>query len=185
MRTVTAGLFHSVDGVVEAPNEWQFDSFDEDLGAELTGVVKRTDTVILGRVGYEQWSEYWPNATADQGFGDFINAVPKHVASRTLTGPLEWRNASLIDGDLEAFVAGLKRQDGGEISVMASISLVRQLLFAGLLDALTLITHPVVVGRGRHLFEPGDPVTRLELLDAHTTSRGNVVSRYALRADRG
>jgi dihydrofolate reductase len=183
MRTVTAGLFASVDGVVEAPNRWQFDSFDDELGEELTGVLQRTDTVLLGRVGYEEWSRYWPTASADEGFADFINAVPKHVASRTLSGPLEWRNAALIDGDLERFVADLKNTEGGEIAVMGGISLVRQLLFAGLLDALTLIVHPVVAGAGRHLFEPGDAVTRLTLLGSRTTSRGNIVSRYGVRAD--
>jgi dihydrofolate reductase len=181
MRAVTAGLFSSVDGVVEAPNRWQFDSFDEELGEELGAVLQRTDTVLLGRVGYEEWSGYWPTGDADQGFADFINGVPKHVASHTLSGPLDWRNASLIEGDLEEFVARLKNTDGGEIAVMGGISLVRQLLFAGLLDALTLIVHPVVAGAGRHLFEPGDPVTRLTLQGARTTSRGNVITRYALR----
>ena len=183
MRFVTAGLFASVDGVVEAPNRWQFDSFDDELGEELGEILQRTDTVLLGRVGYEEWSRYWPGASADQGFAHFINTVPKHVASRTLSGPLEWRNAVLIDGDLEAFVAELKNTEGGEIAVMGGISLVRQLLFAGLLDSLTLIVHPVVAGQGRHLFEPADPVTRLTLLDSRTTSRGNVVSRYTRRAD--
>lgn len=183
MRKVTAGLFHSVDGVVEAPNLWQFDAFDDDLGSALEAVQSRVDTVLLGRVGYQEWSSYWPNADADVSFKDFINGVPKHVASRTLTGDLEWQNATLIDGSLEDFVAELKNSDGGEISVMASISLVRQLLFAGLLDELTLLTHPVVAGAGRHLFEPADPITRLELTDSKQTSKGNIIQTYRRRAD--
>jgi len=181
MRNVTAGLFCSVDGVVEAPNLWQFDSFDEEVGAELTGMVSRTDTVLLGRVGYQEWAGYWPNA--DDDFGSFINPVEKFVASRTLTGDLEWQNAKLMDGTLEDFVAALKETEGGEISVCGSISVVRQLLFAGLLDTLTLIVHPVIAGSGRHLFEPRDPVTRLTPQGSNNTSKGNVILNYGLRSE--
>lgn len=181
MRKVTAGLFHALDGVVEAPNLFQFDSFDDDLGVLLGGVQQRVTDVLLGRVGYEQWAGYWPSAQVDDDFASFINAVPKHVASETLSGPLDWSNARLIDGDLLDFVRQLKAGEGGEIAAMGGISLVRQLLFAGLLDELVLITHPVVAGSGRHLFEPGDPVTRLELLRSQHTAKGNVVSTYGLR----
>ena len=181
MRKVTAGLFHSVDGVVEAPNLFQFDSFDGDLGAMLTQVLGRVDTVLMGRVGYQEWAGYWPSAQVDDDFARFINGVPKHVASETLKGPLAWNNARLIEGDLLDFVRGLKAGEGGEISAMGGISLVRQLLFAGLLDELTLITHPVVAASGRRLFEPGDPVTRLELVSSQQTQKGNVVSCYRLR----
>lgn len=145
----------------------------------LGETLQNTDTVIMGRVGYEEWAGYWPTATADEGFGDFINAVPKHVASRTLTGPLAWSNASLIAGELDPFVRDLKQQPGGEIAVMASISVVRHLFLAGLLDELTLITHPVIAGAGRrHLFQPGDPVTRLTLIRELRTGKGNVVTTY-------
>lgn len=179
MRKVTAGLFHSVDGVVEAPYLWQFDSFDDELGSMLGDIMGRTDTVILGRAGYDEWASYWPNAKTDEGFATFINAVPKFVASRTKTGKLDWQNSTLIKGDLEAFVRDLKVGDGQEIAVMSSISLVRQLLFAGLLDELTLITHPVIAGKGRHLFEATDPTTRLVLTNCVRTSKGNVVTTYA------
>ena len=180
MRKVSAGLFHSIDGVVEAPYKFQFDSFDDELGTMLTGIMQQVATVVLGRVGYQEWASYWPNATADGDFADFINSVPKHVASRTLRGPLAWQNSSLIEGDLFDFVKQLKASEGGEIAVMASISLVRQLLFAGLMDELTLITHPVISGEGRHLFEPSDPTTRLALKRSSTTSKGNIVQTYGL-----
>lgn len=138
------------------------------------------DTVILGRVGYEEWAGYWPNAEADQEFAGFINNVPKHVASRTLKGKLGWQNSRLIAGDLEDFVRELKSRQGGDIAVMSSISLVRQLFLAGLIDELMLITHPVIAGSGRrHLFAPDDPVTRLVLKDSVRTSKGNVVSTYS------
>lgn len=185
MRKLTAGLFHSVDGVAEAPDQFQFDSFDEELGMMLGGVMERVDTVLLGRVGYQDWAGYWPTAGQDGDFATFINTVPKFVASRTLKpADLNWSNSSLIDGDLHDFVRDLKNRDGGEISVMGGMSLVRELFLVGLLDELTLITHPVISGAGRrHLFQPDDPTTRLELTALERTSKGNVVQTYALRAD--
>ncbi|MGY3319432.1 dihydrofolate reductase family protein [Arthrobacter sp. TE12232] len=183
MRKVTAGLFCSVDGVVEDPFLWQFDSFDAELGAGMGEMMGRIDTGLLGRVGYQQWASYWPNAESDADFGGFINKLPKFVASRTLTGELEWQNSRLIEGQLEDFVAGLKNSDGGEIGVFSSISLVRQLLFAGLLDTLMLIVHPVVAGSGRRLFNDGDPLTRLVLQQSQETSKGNMILSYGVRGD--
>jgi dihydrofolate reductase len=180
MRKVTAGLFHSVDGVVSEPHLWQFDSFDDELGQGMEGMMQRVDTVLLGRVSYQEWAAYWPTAPVDQDFAGFINPVEKFVASRTLKEPLEWQNSHLIEGPLEAFVGGLKERDGGDIAVSGSISVVRQLLFAGLLDELMLMTHPVVAGSGKHLFQDGDPVTRLSLKDEYRTSKGNVISTYTL-----
>lgn len=183
MRKVTAGLFHSVDGVVQDPFKFQFDSFDEDLGKGLNKMINTVDTVVLGRVSYQEWASYWPNATQDDEFAAFINPVEKFVASRTLSEPLEWQNSHLINSPLEQFVTELKNRDGGEIAVCGSISLVRQLLFAGILDELTLMTHPVIAGTGRRLFEDGDPLNRLDLEDQYATSKGNVVSTYSLRKD--
>ena len=181
MRKVTAGLFCSVDGVVEDPFLWQFDSFDEELGAGMNEMMGRIDTGLLGRVGYQQWADYWPNAERDTDFAGFINPLPKFVASRTLTGELSWQNSHLIGSPLEDFVADLKNGDGGEIGIFSSISLVQQLLFAGLLDTLMLIVHPVIAGSGRRLFNDGDPLTRLELQSSQQTSKGNMILSYGLR----
>lgn len=183
MRTVTASLFCSVDGVVQSPHLWQLDAFDDELGAAMDGMIERTDTVLLGRVSYQEWAGYWPHQGADaDDFADFISPVEKHVASRTLSGQLEWRGARLLDGDLLDAVASLKEADGGQIAVCGSISIVRQLLFAGLLDSLTLMVHPVVAGAGRHLFEPVDPVTQLTLEESTRTSKGNAILTYRLRS---
>jgi dihydrofolate reductase len=169
--------------VVQDPFKFQFDSFDEDLGKGLTKMITTVDTVVLGRVSYQEWAQYWPNATQDDDFAKFINPVEKFVASRTLAEPLEWENSHLIDGDVEQFVTDLKNRDGGEIAVCGSISLVRQLLFSGVLDELTLMTHPVIAGSGRRLFEDGDPQNRLVLEDQYSTSKGNVVTTYSVRKD--
>lgn len=182
MRKVTAALFSSVDGVVENPGEWQFDHFDQDMGALMMTALAPQETVLLGRVTYEQWAGYWPNNQEDD-FGGFINPIEKFVASRTLADEdLTWNNTTLIDGELEDFVRRLKEGDGGDIAVDGSISLVRQLLFAGLLDSLTLMTHPEVVGTGQRLFRQGDPQTRLKLLDSQITSSGNAVLTYGPRS---
>ena len=183
MRKVTAGLFHSIDGVVQDPFKFQFDSFDDELGTGLTKMVNSVDSVVLGRVSYQEWAGYWPTAPRDEDFAAFINPVEKFVASRTLSAPLEWENSHLIEGDVEQFVKELKSRDGGEIAVCGSISLVRQLFFAGILDELTLMTHPVVAGSGRRLFKDGDPLHRLVLENQFATSKGNVVSTYSLRKD--
>ena len=181
MRTLSSSLFASVDGVVESPNLWQFDQFDGEMGQLMMTVLPRQDAVILGRRTYDEWSGYWPTAQGDP-FGDWINPLPKYVASRTLTGPLSWQNAELIEGDLIEFAQRLKEGEGGEVNVAGSISVVRQLLFAGVLDTLTLMIHPVVAGTGKHLFEPTDDVTRLQLVNHVVTSKGNILATYALRA---
>lgn len=186
MRTVVSGLFHSVDGAVEGPDQWQFDSFDAELGELMTRTIGRLDETVMGRVTYQEWADYWPNSvpSEDNPFAEFINTVPKHVASTTLTGPLEWQNARLIDGDLHDHVRALKESDGRDIGVQGSISIVRDLFLAGLLDELILITHPVVAGGSyRRLFHPGDPTTRLELTDVSRTTAGNVVQTYCRRTD--
>ncbi|MGP5395018.1 dihydrofolate reductase family protein [Arthrobacter rhombi] len=183
MREVKVGLFQSVDGVVEAPNLWQFDSFDEELGAGMTSMMEQSDTVLLGRRSYQEWAGYWPNAGKDDPFAAFINPVEKFVASRTLTGELAWQNSTLIQRPLEDFVRELRQSDGGDVSVCGSISVVRQLLFAGLLDSLLLMVHPVIAGAGKHLFEPSDPVTRLVLQDSQQTSKGNMLLSYGRHSD--
>lgn len=181
MRRVTAHLFHSLDGIVSAPHFFQFDSFDADLGAAMDRALAPVDTVVLGRVAYQEWAAYWPANPGDE-FGDFINPVRKLVASRTLTGPLEWQNSSLIEGDLLDTVRALRAEDGGDVTVVG-ISVIRQLFLAGLVDALTLTTHPVVAGSGTRLFESAEAPLRLTLLESQATQKGNVMSTYGVRTD--
>ena len=182
VRRLTAGLFTSVDGVVESPHLFQFDSFDPELGAGLGRMISSVTTAVMGRRGFEDWSAHWPAAPADDPFAQFVNPLEKLVATTTLTGDLGW-NATRIEGDALEAIARLKETEGGEIAVLSSISLMRALLFAGILDELTLMVHPVVAGAGRRLFEPGDPLTRLELRRSDFTSAGNAVLTYARRAD--
>ncbi|MGN8049016.1 dihydrofolate reductase family protein [Curtobacterium sp. 22159] len=179
MRKVTAGLFASVDGVVQDPFRFQFDSFDDELGAGMGAFMARTDTVLLGKNSYLEWAEWWP-AHPEDPFGQWINPIDKYVASTTLGDDLAWEHSTRITGDLDDFVRDLKQRDGADIAVCGSVTVVRHLLFAGLLDELQLMVHPVIAGAGRKLFEPTDPPTRLRLIDTTVTSKGNVLSTYGL-----
>ncbi|MBT2501538.1 dihydrofolate reductase family protein [Curtobacterium sp. ISL-83] len=178
MRKVTSGLFISVDGVVQDPYRFQYDSFDAELGSGMTTWMARTDTVLLGKNSYLEWAEWWP-AHPEDPFAQWINPIEKYVASTTLGDDLSWENTTRVPGDLDDFVRELRERDGADIAVTGSISVVRHLLFAGLLDELQLMVHPAVAGAGRKLFEPTDPPTRLRLVESTVTSKGNVLTTYA------
>lgn len=179
MRKVTAHLFSSIDGVVEAPHRFQFDAFGEVEGEMMTKAMAPVTEALLGRVVYEEWAAYWPEH--DEDFGLTINPMTKHVASTTLSGDLAWQNSHLIDGDLLEFVRTLKEGDGGAITVMG-ISVIRQLLQAGLLDTLTLTVHPASGGGGKRLFDGVDEPFRLELVDSTISPVGNAILTYRARA---
>src|SRR5215213_7727853 len=116
MRKVVSGLFMTVDGVTESPNEWQFDAFDADMGAAMSAHIEAEDAILLGRVTYEQWASYWPTST-DEPYASHINNTPKYVVSDTLTAA-EWRNSTLVRGSqLADQIARLKREPGKNIGV--------------------------------------------------------------------
>jgi dihydrofolate reductase len=179
MRKVVAGLFISLDGVVESPEKWQFDNFDEDMGASMGSHIASEDTMLLGRVTYQEWAPYWPTSK-DEPYASHINNVSKYVVSTTLD-EVEWgtyENAVLIRGNLAEEIAKLKQQPGRNIGVGGSPTLVRSLLENGLLDELTLLVHPVVVGHGKRLFKDGQALKRLNLIDSKVTRTGVVILTY-------
>lgn len=178
-RHVTAHLFHSVNGVAEGPDQWQFGLFGPEEGELMGQVIGPLTDVVIGRRLWQEWSGSWPSAPADDPFASFINPVRKHVVSSTLSGDLGW-NSTVIDGDPVEYVRALKDGEGGDISVIGGVETVRSLFLAGVVDRLILTVHPVV-GAGRRLFDDSVPVTRLELLEATKTAVGNVLLTYALR----
>lgn len=180
MRKVVSGLFISLDGVTKAPNEWQFDHFDEGMGEFLGSMLAEQDTVLLGRVTYQAWAGYWPTST-DEPFASYINNVPKYVFSKTLNDASAWQNTTLLKGDLADEIGKLKSQPGKNLGVSGSVGLVRSLLAAGLLDELSLTIHPVVVGKGDRLFRDGDDLKRLKLVDSKTTPTGVIIATYQPR----
>lgn len=179
-RTVSAHLFHAVNGVVESPHLWQFDSFGPEDMASMGSSLEGVTDVVIGRRLWQEWANYWPGA--EDPFGEFINPVRKHVVSSTLQDVSGWQGSSLVEGDPVDFVRALA-DDGqpGGIVVTGGIETIRSLFLAGAIDTLTLTTHPVV-GAGRQLFDPSVPITRLELVEARPTSTGNVHQVYRLRA---
>jgi dihydrofolate reductase len=179
-RRTAAHLFSTVNGVVESPNLFQFDAFGPEEGELMGRTIGGATDVVIGRKLWEEWSQYWPGA-ADDPFGQFINPVPKHVVTSTLTGDLDW-NSTAIDGDPVAYVEKLRASGEGDIIVAGGVETVRSLFVAGVVDALTLTIHPVVTNEGRRLFDESVPLTRLELVDSTITGAGNAVLSYRLRA---
>ena len=179
MRKVNAGLFITLDGVTESPDKWQFDNFDDDMMAALKAHIGAEDTILLGRVTYQDWTPFWPTST-DEPYASHINNTPKYVVSTTLD-TVEWGtwgNISLLKGNLAEAIARLKQQPGRNIGVSGSPTLVRTMLQADLLDELTLMIHPVVVGTGKRLFGEADELKRLKLVDTKTTKSGVSVLTY-------
>lgn len=186
-RKTIAHLFHSLDGVVENPHLWQFDAFGEEDGVAMDTHITPVTDVVIGRQLWTEWSQYWPNAGQGEDTDDFaawVNPVRKHVVSSTLGDEhpdgLPW-NSTLITGDPVDFVRNLRETEGGDIAVLGGITTVRTMFLAGVIDQLTLTTHPVIAGTGRHLFDDTVPTTRLRLLNASSTSTGNAVLTYGLR----
>jgi dihydrofolate reductase len=180
MRKVVSGLFVSLDGLAEAPDQWQFE-FDEEMGAALTTTLETADTVLLGRVTYTEWAGYWPTVTSgeDVGFANWINNSPKYVASTTLDNVDDWANSALIKGDLATAIKQLKAGEGKDIAVAGSPGLVRSLLEQDLLDDLILLIHPVIAGGGRKkLFADDASLKKLELVSAQPTSSGVIIAIY-------
>ncbi len=176
MRKVVSGLFISLDGVVESPDQWQFDTFDEDMAAGMQAVLDRQDAMLLGRVTYEAWAPYWPTSK-DEPFATWINSTPKYVVSKTLER-VDWQNSTLVNGNLAQTVNALKQQPGKDIGVGGSPTLVHSLLAQDLLDELILMIHPVVVGQGKRLFKDGDGLRRLKLTGSQTTRTGVIIATY-------
>lgn len=177
MRKIVAGEFLSLDGVMEAPNEWHFPYFNDEMGEAVGSQMAESDTMLLGRRTYEGFAAAWPNMPSDEPGADYMNNTPKLVVSTTLT-TVEWQNSTLLSGNLVEEITKLKQQPGKNIGVSGSATLVRWLLRENLLDELRLLVHPIVVGRGKRLFEGMDDRLPLKLLDSKTFSTGVLFLTY-------
>ena len=175
MGTVTISFEMTLDGVFDQMEHW-FDENDPGLQRASDELVFGADAVLLGRESYEFFREYWPKQTDDRGFAAHYNALPKYVASTTLTGPLDW-NATLIEGDVAEAVRGLREQYGSIISHGYG-GLAATLVDAGLVDEIRAGIHPFMVGTdGQRLTTP-HPVG-LRLLGVDATESGIIAARYA------
>jgi dihydrofolate reductase len=178
MRKIVAGEFMSLDGVVESPGDWSMAYFNDEVGAVIGANLESADAVLLGRRTYQEWAAYWPDKTAaDDPFAGFINNVPKYVASTTLQS-VDWQGSTLLEGDFRGAITQLKEEPGKDIGVSGSITLVGSLLREGLLDELSLLVSPIVLGTGKRLFEdPSGPV-RLKLIESRALGNGVLSLRY-------
>jgi dihydrofolate reductase len=173
MRKIIVGEFISLDGVVEAPEQWNFPYVNDEMFGVLGALNAESDTMLLGRVTYQSFAGAFANAPADDPVAAQMNRPAKVVVSKTLDN-LEWKNSTLLTGDVVEQVAKLKDQPGQSILSTGSITLVRTLLRAGLVDELNLLVHPIIVGAGRRLFEENADRLPLTLVHSATFSTGVV-----------
>ncbi len=171
MRKIVAGLFVSVDGVVESPETWTGPSFSPEIGQHIGSSFAESDTLLLGRLTYETFAQSFADDTSGDPMAAQMNAVPKVVVSTTLS-KAEWQNSTLIRGDVAAEITRLKQQPGKNIGVSGSATLVGWLLREGLLDELDLMLFPVVVGHGKRLFGGGGSQVGLTLAGSQAFSSG-------------
>ena len=173
----------TLDGVIDATEGW-FDVLGDpdvdqsDLEEALTRQREAADAFLVGRVTFEQMRGYWPKQTDDKtGVTDYLNAVSKYVVSSTLDDP-EWEPTTVLRGELGDEIRALKSQLGQDIVTTGSITLVRGLIAAGLVDEYRLFVYPVVLGRGARLFENATDVPPLELVEGQPFRCGVVLMRY-------
>ncbi|MBB2924264.1 dihydrofolate reductase family protein [Cellulomonas cellasea] len=183
MATIVSTLFSSLDGVVEIDPAWHFPYFDERMGAAVGEDYEGADVLLLGRVTYDSFAGAWPDREAaggeDAGFAKTLGDTRKVVATRG-SQDLGWRNVEKVQGDLVEAVTALKAEPGvGKVVVPGSVSVVRQLLAAGLVDELRLLVHPVAARKGERLFDEGDAIYPLRLLSSDVFPTGVVRLVYA------
>ena len=180
MRKIAAGLFISLDGVVEFPERWGFQYLDNDMSEAIVAGIARADAVLLGPATYRLFARLWPHQTDDVPMAKFLNHSLKYVASRTpdKMGKLEWEPAILLKGELASALAKLKAETGKTIQVPGSPKLVRSLLQEGLLDELSLTICPEIVGSGMRLFDEATDHVRLTVEQSRVSSNGAISVTY-------
>lgn len=182
MRKITAEFFMALDGVVEAPEQWHFPYYNDEMGAAVGANFESTDTMLFGRKTYDSFAGAWPEREAageeDAVFAKALGDMRKIVVSSQQL-EFTWRNSEQLEGDLIEAVSAMKNEPGGAIGISGSVSVVRQLLAAGLLDELHLLLHPIAVRNGKRLFDEGEPTIPLKLISSETFSTGVLNLTYA------
>ncbi len=185
--------FMTLDGVVQAPGGpdedtdggfahggWSMSYFDpEAMGPVLGAVMDRTDALLFGRRTWQAMAAAWPGRAGDP-FADQMNAIPKHVASRTLTqDDLTWSGSSLLPGDdAIAAVRELRAREGKGLQIWGSASFAAQLIEHDLVDEYVLMIQPILVGGGKRIFPDDGHARRLELVSTTTASTGVLICTY-------
>ena len=178
MRKIAAGLFVSLDGVVESPEKWTGPYFNDQVGQAVGAMMAANDAMLLGRTTYEGFAAAFGGQSG--GMADQMNNTPKFVVSTTLTSA-GWQNSTLISGagdDVAEQIRELKQQPGRDIGMSGGSTLVSWLLRHGLLDRLDLLVFPVVIGTGKRLFSEPDGQVPLTLTGSESFSTGVVHLSY-------
>src|SRR5688500_1703656 len=148
------------------------------MGAAVDEQMAASDTMLLGRVTYEEFAGFWPDQSAAEiDIADYMNNTPKLVVSSTLDR-VDWKNSTLIKGSVNEELTKLKQQPGKNIGITGSGTLVRSLLRDGLLDELRLLVHPIVVGKGKRLYGDENSPIPLELVQSKIFSTGVLYLTY-------
>jgi dihydrofolate reductase len=187
-------MWVTLDGVVQGlgrPDEdtrggfthggWGQRYNDEVMGREMANAMAKPGDMLFGRRTWQDFITVWARSTDGNPFTTAMNAATKYVVSRTLEDADAWQNSILLRGDAVSTVAGLKAQPGADLGIVGSVSLVRSLHAAGLIDRYTLLFCPLTLGSGARLFEGPAPLTEFELIDSVTTTKGVIIAQYARR----
>jgi dihydrofolate reductase len=188
---LTLTTFISLDGVVQGPGGpdedrdggfdlggWTVPYWSDELGETVGAWFGEADAFLLGRRTYEIFAGAWPKVTdPDDPIAGPLNALPKHVASRTLS-TVDWNGAELLRGDVAEAVAELKRRPGRELQVHGSGGLAQTLIGHGLVDEYRLLTYPVVLGKGKRLFGPEARPAALRRVEHRDTASGVSLDSY-------
>jgi dihydrofolate reductase len=193
MRKLVVNTFLSLDGVMQAPGGpeedpsggfehggWSVGYWDERMQQNMSEFMGRPFDLLLGRKTYEIFAAHWPHS--DEPGAEALNAATKHVASSTLT-EVEWANSTLIAGPVPEGVRALKAQDGPELQVHGSANLIQTLLEHDLIDEISLFIFPLVLGRGKRLFDGGTVPAGLELTSSEISSSGVIIATYRTGAE--
>ncbi len=190
MRKLVATTSVSLDGVMQAPGGpeedptavfafggWAFPYWDETLDLTERGFEGPGRDIVLGRKTYEIFEGFWPHLPADNPNAQSMNGARKYVASRTRTS-LPWQNSVLLTGDVVEAVAALKAQPGADLQIVGSGNLIQSLQAASLIDEYIVWTFPVILGRGKRLFEATVKPEALRLVSTRASATGVVMSTY-------
>ena len=190
MRRLIASTFTSLDGVMQAPGGpeedptgaftlggWTFAFWDEAMDLSAAGFDGGQRELVLGRRTYDLLAAYWPRQSEENPIATRFNAARKHVASRTPRS-LEWNNSSWLGGDVVPALTALKAQRGDDLQIIGSGNLIQTLQAAALIDEYHVWIYPVVLGRGKRLFENGARPGALRLVASKVSTTGVVMSTY-------
>jgi dihydrofolate reductase len=188
MRKLTGAIFRSLDDVIQAPGQpeedrrngfrlggWVAPHWDEDMGP-FEGVIMADYDLLLGKRTYDIFAAYWPY-NPDNPIGEKFQRINKYVLTHA-DEPLGWANSHRLSADTAEAVAELKKSEGRDLLIQGSSTLYPPLLSARLIDRLVLITFPVVLGKGKRLFDGSESPGELKLIDHFVSPKGVLITSY-------